>query len=59
MTHLGVDELDTKDVGQEENRLVLGVIDDGRCDVGPDAVDDLDFSCDEKNVTSSAADVQF
>lgn len=54
-----VDELDTKDVGQVEDRLVLGVIDGGRCDVGLDAVDDLDFPCDETDVRSSVVNVQF
>jgi hypothetical protein len=53
MTHLVIDELDTKNIGQVEDRLVLGVIGGGRCDIGLDAVDHLNFACDEKNVKSS------
>ena len=45
MTCLAIVEIDTKDVSQEEDGLVLGVIAGGRCDVGPDAIDDLDFTC--------------
>lgn len=50
ITHLGVAKLDTKDVRQEEDRLVLGVFARGRCDVGLDAVDDLYFACDNISV---------
>lgn len=50
MTHLGVDKLDTKDIGQEEDRLFLGVFALGRCDVGLDAVDDLYVACDDIRV---------
>jgi len=59
ITHLGVDELDTKDVGQEEDSLVLGVIDGWHCDVGLDAIDDLDLACDEKDMRSSDLNVRF
>jgi len=59
MAHLGVDELDTKDVGQEEDSLVLGVIDGRRCDVGLHTVDDFDFACDEKDMRSSDLSVRF
>ena len=53
MTNPGVDELDTKDVREEEDRLVLGVVDGGCCDVSLDAVDDLFFACDKSWVRST------
>lgn len=59
MTYLRVDEVDTKDVGQEEDGLVLGVVDGGRCDVGPNAVDEFYFSCDKTEVRSSTVDMRF
>ena len=59
ITHLGVDELDTKGVGQEKDSLVLGVIDGRRCDVGLHTVDDFDFACGEKGVGLGAVSVRF
>jgi len=59
MTHLGVDLLDTTDVGQVEDGLFLGVIDGRRCDVGLHTVYDFDFACDERGVRSSAVSVRF
>lgn len=48
MTHLTVDEIDTEDIGQVEDGLVLGVVDGGGGNVRPDAVDGLEFTCDKR-----------
>ena len=59
MTHLIVDEINTEGVEQVEDGLVLGVVDGGRGNVGPDAVDDLKLACDQKDLRSSAMEVRF